>query len=147
MSDMKPVAWHVRDMRGRSGPWHQCSEQSHEEYQKHSTVQTRELYTSEQLAEAVAAEQRRKAEDEVSAIYQLDIAGWCDVSKEDFFTSEADDSKKRILYTHPANVAALEARVKEMGEALCRIADSEAFCGSQTLRHTARAALTREGGV
>lgn len=56
---MKPAAWQVRDLRGGEGPWKQCSESAHEEYKNHSTVETRELYSAEQLAEAVAAERER----------------------------------------------------------------------------------------
>ncbi|WP_367159947.1 hypothetical protein ABUE34_12950 [Kozakia baliensis] len=54
----------------------------------------------------------------------------------------SDQGNDRIipLYTAPQPDAQAE-RVKELEAALRRIAESDLFCGSQTLRHTARAAL------
>ena len=64
-----------------------------------------------------AAEQRRKDGDEQEAVYQVyrgDYYGWFDCKKSEWEEDEREPEHKRILYAHPANVAALEARVKEL---------------------------------
>lgn len=99
-----------------------------------------------------AAEQRRKDAEGCA------IAGYVpDNTPNSFSASEAKYASTALhrepfpgdvpVYYTPAYVAWREERVKALEETLRRIADSEVFCGSQTLRHMARAALTREGGT
>lgn len=77
-----------------------------------------------------AEEQRRKAENaqggEVVYLRHADYEGWCFCGKDEYDGVKNDDDK-HILYTRPANVAALEDCITELKEAeqLAR-ADAEA---------------------
>lgn len=54
MSEIKPVAYQVRDIRrGACDKWLSCSELAHEIYQNYNTAETRELYTKKQLDKAI----------------------------------------------------------------------------------------------
>ncbi|MBF0877219.1 hypothetical protein HKD21_10215 [Gluconobacter cerevisiae] len=64
-----------------------------------------------------AAEQRRKdaeGQEPVYQVYRGDYYGWFDCKKSEWEEDERDPEHKRVLYAHPANVAALEARIAEL---------------------------------
>lgn len=53
MSEINPVAYQVREKRGVTpDKWMDCSELAHAIYQNFSSVETRKLYTQEQLDKA-----------------------------------------------------------------------------------------------
>lgn len=123
------------------------------------------------IAEAVA-EQRRKDMEGQEVVYQMKGSGtlWVTSRNKNDWEEECSQLEKfnipgfekRILYTRPANVAALEARVKELEENLKR-AERWAEVAHQSCMGTGpkqalgetlnglhqflRVALTREGGV
>ncbi|GBR03254.1 hypothetical protein [Gluconobacter cerinus] len=139
----RPVAWQVRDMRGGAWPWKQCSESAHEEYKKHSTVETRELFS--RPANVAALEAR---------IAELTEA-------EQLARADAEASKARYAILHAAALSLVVSCEQDMcGEAVADELDSEPVSFFQkedgTIGHSiltfghirnARAALTREGGV
>lgn len=92
------------------------------------------------IAEARGAEEQRRKDAEAlldpKAVHLNMLCG-----------TIARPSWEQIKHLYAADVITLQARATVLEAALTRIADSDPFCGSQTLRHTARAALTREGGV
>ena len=54
MSEIKAVAYQVREKRGvPPDKWMNCSELAHAIYQNFSSVETRKLYTQEQLDKAI----------------------------------------------------------------------------------------------
>ena len=54
MSKIEPVAYQVREKRGVTpDKWMSCSELAHAIYQNYSSVETRKLYTQEQLDNAI----------------------------------------------------------------------------------------------
>ena len=64
-----------------------------------------------------AAEQRRKdgeGQEPVYQVYRGDYYGWFDCKKSEWEEDDRDPEHKRVLYTHPANVAALEGRIAEL---------------------------------
>lgn len=70
------------------------------------------------IAEARGAEEQRRKDAEgqepVYQVYKDDYYGWFDCTKSEWEIDERDPDRKRILYTRPANVAAMEARVKDL---------------------------------
>ncbi|MFT9115436.1 MAG: hypothetical protein ABF443_15295 [Acetobacter malorum] len=84
-----------------------------------------------QEAEARGAEEQRRKDAEVcEAVYQYQYSdqSWCDTSREAYERHTAlDPNDTRILYTRPANVAALEAALKAIGD--------EVLEGSEPFRH------------
>jgi len=71
------------------------------------------------------AEQRRKNAESEDAVrqYQTPDGRWEDVVNDEIWgMAIAANAKRRVLYSRPANVAALEARVKELEGALGEIA-------------------------
>lgn len=117
-----------------------------------------------QEAEARGAEeQRRKDAEGYEPVYQIKLKGgngsWQDVADLETYQEFIEPHwLRRTLYTRPANVAALEARVKalEVERDRYRLAlqDIEGLKAYYTrgepahkMQRMARAALTREGGV
>lgn len=128
----------------------------------------RELIEAEQRG---AAEQRRKDVEGSRSVHQWRLTAddeWVnavDLVELEQVRNGYPNSETRTLYTHPANVAALEARIAELEAAIQDYFDArvgcEIECVSRTgeperrakeaaravLRAALRASLTREGGV
>jgi len=107
--------------------------------------------TVQEIETRNAEEQRRKDAEGSIPCHQYFIGGyWVDCSPERY--SQFRLCPTRILYSHPANVAALEARVKVLVGALAKVdyaARKDSLIDAERLesvRSIIRATLTREGG-
>ena len=126
----RPVAWQVRDMRGGAWTWKKCSERAHEEYKKHSTIETRELFCR---PANVAALEARVKELEAEAAGARTTLGACD---------------KRIVELRDA-ISGISQYCEDTLD--CPVDGDVNMAwhreGIEEIQKRARAALTREGGV